>query len=249
MEGSEKTFFGFREVEAAEKQRLVRGVFSSVASSYDIMNDIMSLGLHRLWKQEFVSAIVPRPNRDYLDVAGGTGDIARLIAEKSGSRARIVLADINYAMLQAGRDKAINRGEPSSAELICADAEKLPLHDKSFDCYSIAFGIRNITDIPAALKEAYRVLKPGGRFMCLEFSPEVNPLLRGLYNAYSFKVIPKIGAAVAGDEESYRYLAESIKKFPAPDAFAAMISHAGFERVKHYALTGGVARIHSGWRI
>jgi len=245
---STKTSFGFRQVDATEKEGLVRGVFSSVAQSYDLMNDFMSLGTHRLWKREFVNMINPTTGRKYLDVAGGTGDIAHLICNKLGSSQNVTITDINQEMLNAGRNKRIDSNYKYSPEMVCGNAESLPFKDNYFDNYSIAFGIRNVTNIQNALNESYRVLAPTGRFTCLEFSPSVNPYLGGIYDFYSFKIIPQIGKLVADDEASYLYLAESIRRFPKPDDFSLMIAKAGFSRVTHRSLSGGIVRIHSGWK-
>lgn len=244
----EKTHFGFRDVDWSEKTGLVHDVFSSVASRYDIMNDLMSMGLHRLWKREFVSELSPLPGRSYIDVAGGTGDIACLIADKvaKAPSTRIVIADINNSMLEAGRDNIINKNVRFPFEFLCANAEKLPLDDNQFDGYTIAFGIRNVTDIPAALKEAHRVLKPGGRFFCLEFSKVENELFEKIYDLYSFKIIPKVGELVTNDRESYQYLVESIRKFPGAETFRNMIQDAGFKDCTFKRLTGGIVAIHSG---
>jgi demethylmenaquinone methyltransferase/2-methoxy-6-polyprenyl-1,4-benzoquinol methylase len=243
--------FGFRDVPEAEKEGLVREVFSSVAARYDLMNDLMSAGVHRIWKDAMVEWLNPQPGWRVLDVAGGTGDIAFRIAEMArarGGQADITVCDINDKMLGEGRRRAAEKNE-TAISWVCGDAEKLPLPDAQFDAYTIAFGIRNVTHIQNALREARRVLKPGGRFLCLEFSKVNVPGIDAVYDAYSFKLLPKIGALVAGDEESYRYLAESIRRFPAPEAFAAMIAEAGLGQVKIRSLSGGIAAMHSAWRI
>src|ERR1700722_4974989 len=243
--------FGFRDVPETEKEGLVREVFSSVAARYDLMNDLMSAGVHRIWKDVMVEWLNPRPRWKVLDVAGGTGDIAFRIAEITrarGGEAEITVCDINAQMLGEGVRRAEEKGE-KSIQWICGDAEKLPVPDGHFDAYTIAFGIRNVTHIDAALREARRVLKPGGRFLCLEFSKVEVPGLDALYDAYSFKLMPKIGGLVAWDEESYRYLAESIRRFPPPAEFARMVAEAGLEQVKIRVLSGGIAAMHSAWRL
>ena len=251
MSDSKTASFGFRDVPEAEKEGLVREVFSSVAARYDLMNDVMSGGVHRIWKDAMVEWLNPQPGWRVLDVAGGTGDIAFRIsgmARARGGEAAITVCDINAAMLGEGRRRAEAKGE-SSIEWVCGDAERLPFPDAHFDAYTIAFGIRNVTHIDAALREARRVLKPGGRFLCLEFSKVTVPGLDALYDAYSFKLLPKMGTLVAGDAESYRYLAESIRRFPPPDQFARMIAQADLGQVKIRILSGGIAAIHSAWRI
>jgi demethylmenaquinone methyltransferase/2-methoxy-6-polyprenyl-1,4-benzoquinol methylase len=239
--------FGFRRVDPAEKAGMVRAVFDSVAPRYDLMNDLMSLGIHRVWKQIFISDLQPRPHHTLLDLAGGTGDISFGWLKRGGGP--VFLTDINHAMLSVGRDRALNRGFGSDVSLVVADAEKLPLPDGCVDRVSIAFGLRNCTDKPAVLREARRVLKPGGRFLCLEFSQVKVFALTGLYDAWSFKVLPRLGRMVAGDEDSYRYLAESIRTFPNQATLAAMMRDAGLGRVKVRNLSGGIAAIHSGWRL
>lgn len=251
MNDSKTASFGFRDVPEAEKEALVGGVFSSVAARYDLMNDVMSGGIHRIWKDAMVEWLNPRPGWRVLDVAGGTGDIAFRIAEMArarGGEAAITVSDINADMLGEGRRRAEVKGE-NNIEWICADGEKLPFPDAQFDAFTIAFGIRNFTHIDAALREARRVLKPGGRFLCLEFSKVNVPGLDTLYDAYSFKLLPKMGQWVAGDAESYRYLAESIRRFPPPDQFARMIGEAGLDQAKVRILSGGIAAMHSAWRI
>jgi demethylmenaquinone methyltransferase/2-methoxy-6-polyprenyl-1,4-benzoquinol methylase len=245
---SEKTFFGFKEVDKSEKESLVRGVFSNVAPKYDIMNDVMSLGIHRLWKDKFIKMLNPVKGSKLLDVAGGTGDIAFRFL-KNTHDGQVTVCDINPEMLEEGRKNAIDKNILSGIEFICGNAEKLPFDDSSYDYYTIAFGIRNVTNIPAALAEAHRVLKPGGRFMCLEFSHVQNPILAGLYDFYSFKVIPQMGKIVAGDKDSYQYLVESIRKFPRQEKFLQMIEDAGFSQVKYTNLSGGSVAIHSGWKV
>ncbi len=243
--------FGYRDVPEAEKEQLVREVFSSVARRYDLMNDLMSAGVHRLWKDAMVEWLNPQPGHCVLDVAGGTGDIAFRIADlarQRGGEAEITICDINEAMLMEGVSRASDADE-DSIRWICGDAQALPLPDACMDAYTIAFGIRNVTRIEQALSEARRVLKPGGRFLCLEFSRVVAPGLDAIYERYSFSVLPKLGEAVAKDGEAYRYLAESIRRFPAQAAFAKMIERAGLSRVKVRNLSGGIAAMHSAWRI
>jgi demethylmenaquinone methyltransferase/2-methoxy-6-polyprenyl-1,4-benzoquinol methylase len=243
--------FGFRDVSPGEKQRLVDGVFARVAERYDLMNDLMSGGLHRLWKDAFVAALAPPRHAptpySVLDIAGGTGDIAARIVETSV--AHVTVADISGEMLAVGRERAAVRGHGDRVDFIEANAEHLPLADNAFDTATIAFGIRNFPDIPRALGEAYRVLKPGGRFLCLEFSNVEVALLDRLYELYSFNLIPRIAEWVIGDAAPYQYLVESIRRFPNQARFAAMIARAGFSRVTHRNLSGGVAAIHSGWKL
>lgn len=241
------THFGFRDVPEAEKATLVRGVFDSVAPKYDLMNDLMSMGVHRLWKDTFVGKLNPKPGMELLDVGGGTGDIAFRFLKRGGGH--VTVCDINAEMLKVGRDRAIDHGVLSGVDWVCGNAENLPVPDGSMDAYTIAFCIRNVTRIDAALREARRVLKPGGRFLCLEFSKVGLPALGALYDLYSFKILPAIGQAVANDRDSYQYLAESIRKFPDQDTFAGMITDAGLDQVRYQNLTGGVAAIHSAWRL
>ncbi|HEX6959017.1 MAG TPA: bifunctional demethylmenaquinone methyltransferase/2-methoxy-6-polyprenyl-1,4-benzoquinol methylase UbiE [Ferrovibrio sp.] len=243
-----ETHFGFRSVPEGEKARLVRGVFESVASRYDLMNDLMSGGVHRLWKAQMIDWLQPRGAIRVLDVAGGTGDIAFRIMDRA-PQAEIVVADINAAMLEQGRNRAIDQGRLARLTWACMDAERLALSDRSVDAYTIAFGIRNVTHIDQALREAYRVLKPGGRFLCLEFSAVRNPAIAAAYDVYSFNVLPKIGGLVAKDEDSYRYLVESIRRFPNQADFAAMIEAAGFRNVQVRDLSFGIAALHSARRI
>ncbi len=243
--------FGFRDVPEAEKEGLVREVFSSVAARYDLMNDLMSAGVHRIWKDAMVEWLNPRPGWQVLDVAGGTGDIAFRIADMARLRegeADITVCDINAQMLGEGVRRATEKNE-TAIQWVCGDAEKLPVPDNHFDAYTIAFGIRNVTHLDIALREAFRVLKPGGRFLCLEFSHVEVPGLDTLYDAYSFKLLPKIGGLVAGDEASYRYLAESIRRFPPQAEFAQMIGEAGLSQVKVRNLSGGIAAMHSAFKI
>jgi len=242
---SDKVNFGDQLVSPEEKTRRVGAVFSSVARRYDVMNDLMSGGLHRLWKDRFVARVKPRPGEHILDMAGGTGDVAFRMARRG---ARVTVADINADMLEVGRQ----RGEPrglSGLDWKVENAEALTFDDAMFDGYTIVFGIRNVTDIPAALREAYRVLKRGGRFYCMEFSASDWPGFSNLYDAWAWNVIPRIGKAVADDEESYRYLVESIRRFPRPNAFRAMVAEAGFVRAAAEPMLGGLVTIHSGWKI
>jgi demethylmenaquinone methyltransferase / 2-methoxy-6-polyprenyl-1,4-benzoquinol methylase len=239
--------FGFRSVDRAEKAGLVRAVFDSVAPRYDLMNDLMSLGVHRVWKQIFINDLQPRRNHTLLDLAGGTGDISLGWLQRGGGP--VFLTDINNAMLSIGRDRALNHGFTSDVSLVVADAERLPLPDRCVDRVSIAFGLRNCTDKAAVLREARRVLKPGGRFLCLEFSKVTVYALMPLYDLWSFRVLPRLGRMVAGDADSYRYLAESIRTFPRQEQLAGMLRDAGLARVKIRNLSGGIAAIHSGWRL
>ncbi|SUB03167.1 Ubiquinone/menaquinone biosynthesis methyltransferase ubiE [Pannonibacter phragmitetus] len=247
------TSFGFRTVREGEKQGLVNDVFHKVATRYDIMNDLMSGGLHRVWKDAMVSTLAPphTPGRGWkvLDVAGGTGDIATRIVERSGRAVEAVVLDINGSMLAVGQDRADKAGLSGSIRFSQGNAEVLPFPDRSFDAYTIAFGIRNVPEIGKALSEAYRVLKRGGRFLCLEFSEVDMPGLDKVYDAFSFHAIPAMGQAVTGDGEPYRYLVESIRKFPNQERFAQMIRTAGFERVTYRNYTGGIAALHSGWKL
>ncbi len=245
--GQESQWFGYRQIDPTEKTALVKGVFESVAPSYDIMNDLMSGGIHRLWKRHFVAAVNPQAGEKVLDVAGGTGDIAFLMKARA-PKADITLCDINEAMLRVGRDRAINRGQPNDFEFLVGNAECLPVKANSLDVYTISFGLRNVTDIDKALCEAVRVLKPGGRFFCLEFSKVDVAPLRPLYDIYSFAVLPFLGRVVARDAESYQYLAESIRQFPPQDELAKRMIAAGFENVSWKNLSGGIAAIHSSYK-
>jgi demethylmenaquinone methyltransferase/2-methoxy-6-polyprenyl-1,4-benzoquinol methylase len=245
--------FGFRDVDPAEKPRLVRGVFDRVARRYDLMNDLMSGGVHRVWKDMAAARLNPQPGETIVDCAGGTGDMARRLARlarnarrrRGGPEARVLVVDYNAEMVAAGRERGLEPG----IEWAVGDAQRLPLPDRAAHAYVIAFGIRNVTDIPAALREARRVLRPGGRFLCLEFSRPVGSALRAAYDAYSFRVIPAVGQAVAQDRASYQYLVESIRRFPDQKSFARMIEQAGFSRVEVTNFTGGVAALHHGWAL
>ncbi len=243
--------YGFQTVNPTEKQGRVNHVFSRVAKDYDLMNDLMSGGMHRLWKNELVTMLAPRKTGplNHLDVAGGTGDITFRILEKASAEAQGTILDISREMLEVGRERAEENGTAAKIEFVEGNAESLPFEDKTFDSYTIAFGIRNVPRIDLALKEAYRVLKPGGRFICLEFSEVTVPVLDDIYDKFSFHVIPKMGEMVMGDGEPYQYLVESIRKFPKQEVFKSMISEAGFSRSSYRNLTGGIAALHSGWRI
>ena len=239
--------FGFRQVPRDEKATLVREVFDSVATRYDLMNDLMSLGIHRAWKRVFIAALDPRPNHQLLDLAGGTGDISFGWMSRGGGP--VLLSDINESMLRVGRDRSVARGLVSGLSFLVADAEKLPIPDRSVDRVSMAFGLRNCTDKPAVLREARRVLKPGGRFMCLEFSRLQVAAFTPVYDLWSFKVLPRLGRLVAKDEDSYQYLAESIRTFPDQETLAGMMREAGMAQVSVRNLSGGIAAIHTGWRL
>lgn len=263
------THFGFETVKDSEKTGRVYEVFKNVAAKYDLMNDAMSLGIHRLWKDEFVKMLNPTPGINVLDVAGGTGDIAFRIVhslntlEKFTNKqkknnenfdlppriSKVVVSDINQQMLDVGKERAKQRGYFNELEWLCANAEELPIEDNSFDAYTIAFGIRNVTHIDKALDEAYRVLKPGGRFLCMEFSHLTNPLMQKLYDVYSFQVIPPMGQILAKDWKSYQYLVESIRKFPDQETFSKMIRESGFSSVTYTNFTFGVTAVHSGFKL
>lgn len=249
------TDFGFRRVRASEKSALVRAVFDGVAERYDLMNDLMSFGIHRLWKQALIDWLAPRGGMRLLDVAGGTGDIAcRFLARVARARmpgepARAVVCDVNEAMMQKGRERAVDRGFVKNLSWLCGTAESLPVKDRAVDAYTIAFGLRNVTDVLAALNEAHRVLAPCGRFLCLEFSRVDTPILADLYDRYSFSVVPALGRIVTGQEDAYRYLVESIRRFPDAPALAERLREAGFARVRYRLLSGGIAALHSAWRI
>ncbi len=246
------THFGFRDVPLDDKQTLVNDVFHSVAQRYDLMNDLMSGGLHRVWKDIMITALnPPRGDQPFalLDVAGGTGDISFRAARAAGNGFHATVCDINTGMLGVGRERAEKAMLDDRVDFVEGNAEALQFADRSFDAYTIAFGIRNVPRIDLALAEAYRVLKPGSRFLCLEFSSVEVPGLDKIYDLFSFNVIPQLGKAVTGDAESYRYLVESIRKFPKPAVFSEMIRDAGFARVKHDVLSGGIVALHSGWRL
>ncbi len=244
----QKTHFGFSEVPEGEKAGKVQGVFQSVASKYDVMNDAMSLGIHRIWKDAMMDWLAPRPGQRLLDVAGGTGDISFRFLKRAGSGHATVL-DLTEPMLIEGRKRAEADAMSDSLDWVVGDAMALPFPDNSFDVYTISFGIRNVTRPQEALNEAYRVLKPGGRLMVLEFSHIPNDLMQKAYDLYSFNVIPKMGQAIAGDADSYQYLVESIRKFPDQDTFLGMVEKAGFGHAKYRNLTMGIACLHSGWKL
>jgi demethylmenaquinone methyltransferase/2-methoxy-6-polyprenyl-1,4-benzoquinol methylase len=248
MAEDETTHFGFREVPQKDKARLVGGVFDSVAGRYDLMNDLMSGGIHRIWKRVAIELSGVRSGQRVLDVAGGTGDLTARFSREVGPSGRVVLSDINAAMLGTGRDRLLDEGICGNVDFVIADAEALPFADASFDCISIAFGLRNVTRKDRALRSMLRVLRPGGRLLVLEFSRPTSELLGKLYDAYSFGVIPRIGKLVAGDAESYRYLAESIRMHPDQETLRDMMEDAGFERCDYHNLTGGIVAIHRGFK-
>ena len=239
--------FGFQSIPRDEKESRVKGVFSSVASNYDIMNDLMSFGIHRLWKDALMDWLAPQSHQQLVDLAGGTGDVALRFLKRGGGSVKIV--DINQDMLRAGRGRSVMRPYADQLEWIVGNAESLPLEDASADRVTIAFGLRNVTDRAKALRDIHRVLKPGGRFCCLEFSSVENPLLARLYDEWSFKILPQMGQIVAKDRESYQYLVESIRQFPDQYQLADMMSDAGFAQVRFRNLSGGIAAIHSGWKL
>lgn len=253
MSGDDKrdaaTDFGYRKVSESEKDRLVEEVFSSVSSRYDLMNDLMSFGIHRIWKRLAIAYSGVRANSQVLDVAGGTGDLSLAIAKKLGPKGRIVLTDINRSMLQLGQDRMIDHGYLDRVQYVQTDAENLAFEDDSFDCVLISFGLRNVTKIDKALSSMYRVLRPGKKLLILEFSKPVIPILSKIYDRYSFNVIPRLGNYVTGDRESYQYLVESIRKHPDQETLADMMVNAGFERVEYHNLSGGIVALHVGWKI
>jgi ubiquinone/menaquinone biosynthesis methyltransferase len=247
---AEQTYFGYRAVTPTEKTSLVASVFTRVANRYDLMNDLMSGGIHRLWKNELIHMVRPRPGMHLLDMAGGTGDIAfRFLEASKDFSVQVTVCDYNADMLAEGRKRAINQGIIEEIEWITADASAPPFADNSFDAYTISFGLRNVTDIAAALKEAYRILKPGGQFLCLEFSKVTSPILAKLYESYSFHVIPRLGQIVVNDKESYQYLVESITQFPDQETLREMIEQAGFQSVSYRNMTYGVVAIHAGLKL
>lgn len=243
------THFGYQEVPLEEKEGLVGEVFDSVATRYDLMNDLMSMGVHRLWKRFAVDCARLRGGEQVLDLAAGTGDLAERMAPMVGPKGRVILSDINPAMLSLGRDRLLDRGIVGNVDFVIANAEALPFSEFSFDCLTIAFGLRNVTDQQQALAEMYRVLRPGGRCLVLEFSHPVAPGLKPIYDAYSFTMLPLLGRLVAGDADSYRYLAESIRVHPDQDSLREMMLEAGFERCDYHNLTGGVVALHKGYRL
>lgn len=248
MTNDNTTHFGFKQVPKHEKVAMVRGVFDSVASQYDVMNDLMSLGIHRIWKRVAVQLANVREGDSVLDLAGGTGDLTTLYEKRVGPEGQVVLADINAAMLRTGRDRLINRGLAGNIRYAQVNAECLPFADNTFDCVTIGFGLRNVTDKDAALRSMYRVLKPGGRVIVLEFSHPIDPITEKVYDFYSFNLLPKIGGIVAKDEESYRYLAESIRMHPKQDELKQMMENAGLERCEYFNMTQGIVAVHRGYK-
>ncbi len=246
---TEGHFFGYEEIDPKEKQARVHDVFASVAGDYDLMNDLMSVGVHRLWKNKLIRHIRPRQNQHYLDVAGGTGDIAFRLFKATEGQAPITVCDINGEMLKVGERRAIDQGILEGIDWVEGNAEKLPFADHMFDCYTISFGLRNVTHIDQAIAEAYRVLKPGGHFYCLEFSKMRIPIINKIYDKYSFKLIPKIGELVAKDRESYQYLVESIRQFPSQRQLLRRINDVGFQQTQYTNLSGGIAAIHQAIKI
>lgn len=246
MSDQDTTHFGFEQVSRPDKAARVARVFDSVAARYDLMNDLMSGGLHRLWKQVALTMAAVRPGQSVLDLAGGTGDLAAQLARQVGPTGRVVLADINASMLGVGRDRLLDRGIVDNVLYVQADAEQLPFPAASFDCVTIAFGLRNVTDKQRALGAMCEVLKPGGRLLVLEFSHPANPLLARLYDQYSFRILPRMGGLVAGDADSYRYLAESIRMHPKQDDLRAMLTAAGFTDARYHNMTGGIVALHTG---
>jgi demethylmenaquinone methyltransferase/2-methoxy-6-polyprenyl-1,4-benzoquinol methylase len=249
QDSSKTTHFGFEEVAWQDKARRVRGVFDSVAPKYDLMNDLMSGGLHRIWKSFALSQTYLRPGQKALDVAGGTGDLTRGMAAQVGEQGLVVLSDINGSMLSHGRDRLIDAGIVQGVDYVQANAECLPFADSTFDCITIGFGLRNVTDKDAALRSMYRILKPGGQLLILEFSHPTAPGLKPLYDTYSFKVLPVLGRLVANDEGSYRYLAESIRKHPDQETLLAMLKSAGFDQCRYHNLSGGIVALHRGYKV
>jgi demethylmenaquinone methyltransferase/2-methoxy-6-polyprenyl-1,4-benzoquinol methylase len=245
----ETTHFGFQRVPVADKVRKVAAVFDSVATRYDLMNDLMSFGIHRLWKRFCIEASGVRPGQQVLDLAGGTGDLAAQFVERVGQDGNVIVADINRSMLSVGRSRLVDRGYVGNIRYVQADAEYLPFSAYTFDCLSIAFGLRNVTDKGRALASMYRVLKSGGRVLILEFSHPTVPVLKPLYDAYSFTVLPWLGRLVAGDAESYRYLAESIRMHPDQETLKAMMERAGFERCEYFNMSGGIVALHRGYKL
>ena len=240
------THFGFTTVKTNEKEKLVRGVFDSVAGRYDLMNDLMSAGIHRLWKRFTIELSAVRSGQTVLDIAGGTGDLSARFSKLVGTDGKVILADINASMLQVGRDKLLDAGAFGNLHMVQCDAQYLPFPDNSVDCITIAFGLRNVTDKALALRSMKRILKPGGRLLILEFSKPTNPLLEKIYDTYSFRILPMMGRLVANDEESYRYLAESIRKHPDQDTLMAMMEDAGFVDCQYHNMTGGIVAVHRG---
>ncbi len=246
---SDSTHFGYKQVPTQQKAQMVREVFDSVSGRYDLMNDLMSFGIHRIWKQVAIMLSQVRSGQKVLDLAGGTGDLTRLLRDRVGDRGQVILADINAAMLNTGRDRLIDKGISERVDYAQVNAEALPFSDNSFDCVIIGFGLRNVTDKLKALKSMYRVLKPGGNVIVLEFSHPVDPVTRKLYDFYSFRILPKIGNLVAKDEDSYRYLAESIRMHPDQEGLKAMMAEAGFERCDYYNMSQGIVAVHRGYKL
>ena len=242
------TDFGFTRVDRDAKAGMVRGVFDSVASRYDLMNDLMSGGIHRLWKRFTIELCAVRPGQTILDIAGGTGDLAARFSRLVGQDGKVILADINAAMLEVGRDRLIDKGDSDNIEVVQADAQYLPFADNSIDCITIAFGLRNVTDKAIALQSMLRVLRPGGRLLVLEFSKPTSPLLGKIYDQYSFQILPAMGRLVAQDADSYRYLAESIRKHPDQETLLAMMADAGFVESRYHNMTGGIVAVHQGFK-
>jgi demethylmenaquinone methyltransferase/2-methoxy-6-polyprenyl-1,4-benzoquinol methylase len=249
VRNQESQWFGYEKTNARAKTEKVEAVFENVARNYDLMNDAMSAGLHRVWKNILLKKMRPRATDHLLDVAGGTGDIAFRFLKKAGGEAKVTVCDLTKAMLEVGQKRALDRGLTQNIAWVQGNAEKLPFHDHSFDLYSISFGLRNVTHIDDALAEAFRVLKPGGRFYCLEFSQVNNPFFSKLYDAYSFNIIPKMGDIIAGDYQSYQYLVESIRKFPNQTALSARLEEAGFAHVQYTNLMHGIAAIHTAYKL
>jgi demethylmenaquinone methyltransferase/2-methoxy-6-polyprenyl-1,4-benzoquinol methylase len=243
------THFGFKHVPLGDKVNLVKGVFDSVAAKYDVMNDVMSAGIHRLWKAQTIDQAQVKPGFQVLDLAGGTGDLTAAFAQKVGPEGRVILADINESMLRVGRDKLIDKGVSGNVEYVIANAECLPFQENSFDLITIAFGLRNVTDKQAALRSMFKCLKPGGKLMVLEFSKVQNETLAKAYDFYSFNILPKMGQWIAGDEESYRYLAESIRMHPDQETLKSLMQEAGFMPVHYQNMTGGMVALHTGWKL
>ena len=240
------THFGFTQVARDAKAGMVRGVFDSVASRYDLMNDLMSGGIHRLWKRFTIELSATRPGQTVLDIAGGTGDLAARFSRLMGPEGKVILADINAAMLEVGRDRLIDKGATGNIEVVQADAQALPFEDNSIDCITIAFGLRNVTDKDMALRSMLRVLRPGGRLLVLEFSKPTSPLLGKVYDQYSFQILPAMGRLIAQDPDSYRYLAESIRKHPDQETLLDMMRDAGFAECRYHNMTGGIVAVHRG---
>lgn len=244
-----KTHFGFQEVDENKKESLVAGVFSSVASKYDLMNDVMSFGIHRIWKKIALNHTGLKKGQQALDVAGGTGDLTYYLSQQVGSTGKVIISDINPDMLEQGRQRLVDRGVAGNVEFVEANAEDLPFEDNQFHCITIAFGLRNVTNQQKALASMYRVLKPGGRLLILEFSKPVVPVLDKAYDFYSFNVLPKMGQLIANDAESYQYLAESIRMHPNQETLRGMMEEAGFERCTYHNMTGGIVALHKGFKI